>query len=175
MGKSKQILQVVDMLEKTHRWKAIVLLTDKLEDLWTTFKSLFKTIKAAGGLVENELEEVLWIFRRASWDLPKGKIDAGEKKKEAALREVEEETGITGLELGTKLPTTYHTYRTAKGKRILKKTYWYIMKAPKQTLIPQTEEDIELAVWKKSEEFKPEEETVYGNILDVYKAYLIDN
>ena len=175
-GKSKQLLQAIDMLEKTTRWEAVIYRTDDLKLMWKTFKSLFKVIKAAGGLIENPDQEVLWIYRRGSWDLPKGKIEKGEKKKEAAVREVQEETGIKEVAIVSKLPTTYHTYRLKSGKRILKKSYWYFMQAPKQSLVAQTEEDIELAEWRSSQTFKPTRAIAYGNIMDVFEGYLeMDN
>jgi len=173
-GKSKQILQAIDMLEKTTRWDAVVYRTSDIKTLWKTFKSLFKIIKAAGGLIENEHRELLWIYRRGSWDLPKGKIEKGEGKKEAAIREVQEETGINEVGIVRKLPTTYHTYRLKNGKRILKKSYWYLMHAPKQPLVAQTEEDIELAEWRSPDSFKPTRDIAYGNIMDVYEGYLAE-
>jgi len=171
-GKSKQLLQAIDMLEKTDRWMAVVYRYNDLKILWKTFKSLFKVIKAAGGVIENEDREVLWIFRRGSWDFPKGKIEKGEGKKAAAIREVQEETGINEVGIVSKLPTTYHTYRLRNGKRILKKSYWYFMHAPKQDLVAQTEEDIELAEWRSQETFTPNRSIAYGNIMDVYEGYL---
>jgi 8-oxo-dGTP pyrophosphatase MutT (NUDIX family) len=51
-------------------------------------------IKAGGGIVVNEQNEVLLIYRRGKWDLPKGKLDDGETIEECALREVKEETGL---------------------------------------------------------------------------------
>ena len=59
----------------------------------------FKVIKAAGGVVQNSQNKYLLIFRRGKWDLPKGKIDKGETIKNAATREVMEETGLHEIEL----------------------------------------------------------------------------
>ena len=56
-------------------------------------------IIAAGGLVTNKHNELLMIFRRAKWDLPKGKLDEGESIEACAVREVEEETGIKNISL----------------------------------------------------------------------------
>ena len=53
-----------------------------------------KKIIAAGGLVFNDKNELLMIFRRGKWDLPKGKLDEGEDIEDCAVREVKEETGL---------------------------------------------------------------------------------
>ena len=54
------------------------------------------------------------------WTLPKGKLDPGEGFEEAAVREVEEETGLA-CELGDELAST--TYTDAKGREKLVR-YW---------------------------------------------------
>ena len=102
-----------------------------------------KTImQAAGGLVFNEKNELLMIFRRGFWDLPKGKLDEGETIEQCAIREVQEETGLKNIKLVGFLTTTYHTYYY-KGQTILKPSHWYKMENwGNETLIPQTEEDI---------------------------------
>ena len=58
------------------------------------FQATFKVIEAAGGMVQNEPNEILFIFRHDKWDLPKGKIEEEKAKKWLALREVKEECGI---------------------------------------------------------------------------------
>src|SRR5215203_3325026 len=83
-------------------------------------------VQAAGGLVHTAGDHLLLIFRRGKWDLPKGKLDNGEDLKTCAVREVEEETGITGVHLQDLLAVTYHTYHE-KGQFLLKETYWYLM------------------------------------------------
>ena len=117
----------------------------------------------------NENNEILFIFRKGSWDLPKGKIDLGETKKEAAIREVMEETGVTNLELISKLGKTLHLFRTKSYKRAIKKSIWYNMTAQKQLLTPQIDEDIEIATWMTKEEFLSEPRKVYRSILEVIK------
>ncbi len=165
-GKVKQLLQVVDMLEKTQRFESVTIHAPDIKKLWKDFKSLFKKIKAAGGVVFNEKKEILVMFRRGFWDLPKGKIDPGETKKQAAVREVEEETGISNIKLGKKICRTLHTYQL-KEKRILKYSYWYKMTAPKTKLIPQMEEDIEKCEWMETRDFIKNCQPIYGNILEV--------
>lgn len=167
-GRSKFLLHHIDQLEKTKDPRAIIVYSDDLDALWDDFKNLFYVIKAAGGLVYNPNGKVLAIFRRNFWDLPKGKIDKGERKKQAAIREVMEETGIKNVVIEHKLTTTWHTYRDKnKGnQRVLKKTFWYRMSTSEQDLIPQVEEDIEKAVWVEPLDLK-EAKPIYKSILEV--------
>ncbi len=123
---------------------APVTLHDEAE--WSRFAQEFRIIHAAGGIVADENDEILMIFRYGCWDFPKGKVEAGEDWPTAALREVQEETGLHDITLQEPLPNTYHTY-SLHGAPILKITHWYAMLAPAQPLTPQTEEDISQAVW----------------------------
>lgn len=110
-------------------------------------RSIFIFIEAGGGAVFNENKEVLCIYRRGVWDLPKGKLDDGERIDECALREVEEETNVSGLQLGPLLLETWHIYEM-KGNWYLKKTTWFKMNtAYKEQLIPQAIEQIEAVEW----------------------------
>lgn len=169
-GKRKFLLNVIDQLEKTNRLEGIELRVVSLENAWEEFKELFKIVPAAGGVVFNEQNKVLFIFRRGFWDLPKGKIEKGEGTSEAALREVEEETGIHRLTLMNPVCTTWHTYRQ-NGKRILKPTSWFGMKATTTTLQLQHEEDIETAEWIAPEDFLVQPPgKVYRAIVDVVSA-----
>lgn len=171
VGKQKSLFHYIDLLEKHPKVDEIRLLATDLEELWSDFTGLYKIIEAAGGIVTNPKGEILFIYRMDWWDLPKGKIEKGESIESAAIREVEEETGCKNLTIGRKMLETYHTYKTGKGKRVLKKTYWFHMKAEQQELVPQTEEAIELAEWMSTESFFAEDRVVYRNILDVIEAY----
>lgn len=106
-------------------------------------------IQAGGGLIRNEKNDVLLIFRRNKWDLPKGKLDPGETIEECAIREVKEETGIKKVEIVNKITVTHHSY-FQDGIEIIKETHWFQMHAPSidnETLTPQLEEDIEKIEW----------------------------
>lgn len=170
-GRSKFFFHYIDMLEKTQRLNRVILLHPDVEELFTEFCKLFKILEAAGGLVFNQKEEALLIFRRGFWDLPKGKIDPGETIEQAAVREVQEETGIQQVTLGSAILTTYHTYKDKKDQRILKKTYWYEMQTSEERLAPQTEEDIEIAQWEHLSSFLARKPKVYQNILEVIQQW----
>jgi 8-oxo-dGTP pyrophosphatase MutT (NUDIX family) len=139
--------------------------SSNLKELFRDFCQFYKIIEAAGGLVFNEENKVLAILRNNIWDLPKGKIEKGETHEEAALREVEEETGLKNIKLKRFLTTTYHTYfDPRKNRKVLKISYWYEMKSKDKELSPQHEEGIELAEWIDLSELKAKK-PIYNNIL----------
>ena len=83
-------------------------------------------VRAAGGVVwrrspEDRLE-VLLVHRPRydDWSVPKGKLDPGEGHAEAALREVEEETGFR-CRLGPQLASTSYRDRRGRSKEV---RYW---------------------------------------------------
>jgi len=119
--------------------------------LFNAFRKHFSVIVAAGGIVRNEDDKMLLIFRRGKWDLPKGKLDKGESLQDCAVREVEEETGIRNTVLQEPHSITYHVYDEF-GKHILKETHWFNMKSPGvQKLSPQEEEQITAIEWVDEE------------------------
>ena len=85
-------------------------------------------IESAGGLVCNRYHHILLMFKRGKWDMPKGRIEEGQSREVAALREVQEEVGLQGSKLSIqgKLVSTWHTTSHQK-TRYLKKTHWYLM------------------------------------------------
>ena len=124
-----------------------ILWNDNFEKLKKAFYKHFSMVQAAGGVVKNEKDEILLIFRKGIWDLPKGKNDGNEIARECALREVKEETGLLKVKAVKKINTTYHTYHEF-GKYILKETEWFDMKATsQQNLTPQLEEGIQKIEW----------------------------
>lgn len=170
-GNKRFLLNYVDALEKGGRFDAITLFYPDFEKMKSDFQSLFQIIVAAGGCVFNSKGELLVIYRRKSWDLPKGKIDEGETPQIAAVREVQEETGVLNLSVSYEITQTWHTYR--QKKRILKHTYWYEMTTSDVNLIPQLEEDIEEARWVQPTAFLNNEDyQMYGNIRELVEACL---
>ncbi|MBI3140051.1 MAG: NUDIX hydrolase [Sphingobacteriales bacterium] len=150
--------------EKIH---AGVFVHSSLEELKKAVFKKFTLVKAAGGLVVNGKNEWLLIFRRGKWDLPKGKLDPGEKLEGCAVREVEEETGLHDIKLLSPLCITYHTYHEGT-KYILKESHWYQMRITgTQPLVPQTEEDILEAKWVKPAGLQEYLENTYPSVAEV--------
>ena len=151
-------------LAKIHKG---VFLHDDVDAVLKAFKKKFVLIQAAGGLVHTKKEELLLIFRRGKWDLPKGKLDINEKMEDCAVREVQEETGLAEAKIEKPLLITYHTYHE-DGKHILKESHWFLMKAEKQAnLLPQLEEDIEKCEWVAIDKLAPFMENTHASIMDV--------
>lgn len=134
--------------------------------IYTSICQQYDEINAAGGIIENEEDEVLMIFRNGKWDLPKGKQEEGEDIKMTARREVEEECGIRIRRFGKKVCVTDHTYEL-NGKKMLKHTYWYKMKTKKCLAFPQTEENITEVVWVKKENLSSFAVDSYPSIQEV--------
>jgi 8-oxo-dGTP diphosphatase len=84
------------------------------------------TVEAAGGVVmrptRDDDVEVLVVHRPRynDWTLPKGKLERGESHEHAAVREVEEETGVR-CELGAELPSHRYIDRNGRDKVV---RYW---------------------------------------------------
>ncbi|NOT52931.1 MAG: NUDIX domain-containing protein [Chitinophagaceae bacterium] len=141
-------------------------------DLAELKKALFKKftlVQAGGGAVQNEKKELLLIFRRGKWDLPKGKLDSQEKLEDCAIREVEEETGLQNVQLVTPLTITYHTYHEG-ARYILKESHWYMMKVNgEQKLVPQTDEGIDEIKWVKPADLEQYLNHSFPSVVDVLK------
>ncbi len=170
INSKKEIPQYIDLLKSDAKIENITLFNKNIEKLQNMFGSLFSNIEAAGGLVYNNENHLLFIFRRNKWDLPKGKIDENETPQQAAIREVAEETGLKNTSITKLLTHTYHTY-TQNGTDILKKTYWYIMKNnTDQVLIPQYEEEISEVKWVCPRNLEIIRNNTYNSIIDVLSA-----
>ncbi len=165
-GQKKHLINYIDKLEKSTEDIGIVLLTERPKRLYKVLRSLFKPVKAAGGLVLNEANEILFIYRMGHWDLPKGKKDKGETMRETALREVAEEVGLQ-CQIFAKLPPTRHAYRLKDGRRVLKKTNWYKMKRMSGEVVLQTEESIVDYQWITKQEFLLDSFDSYQSIRDL--------
>jgi len=157
------ILELLQKMEK-EKLEIVYLYYIDIEMLFENFTKNFLVVKAAGGIVKNSKAAILFIYRNDKWDLPKGKIEKNEKFKEAAIREVEEETGVQNLQIEKPLENTYHIY-IYKTEKVFKITYWFEMKTDfKGAVHPQLEEGITKVEWLNSEQLPKIYENTYANI-----------
>ncbi len=165
------LMQLIQDLKNLTKKGAVVLTNDfdKTKDITL---SLFNIIEAAGGIVENEKGELLFIFRRGKWDLPKGKIEPGESPQIAAVREIEEETGVTGLQFNKKISETYHYYE-GWGKELLKISHWFHFYCQNNVITaPQIEEDIEEIRWFSKKDLSIPLANTYATIKLLIDSFL---
>ena len=149
---------------------SLTVLCDDCKAAFERFASEFVYVEAAGGVVADDAQNVLMIYRRERWDLPKGHIDAGEDALTAAVREIEEETGVSGLKFVTELCNTLHAYNVY-GKWELKRTYWFGFETLQTATQPQTEEDIQTAQWCSAVEVDENLKKSYPTIREVIYEY----
>ncbi|HZH63925.1 MAG TPA: NUDIX domain-containing protein [Flavisolibacter sp.] len=160
---------MVQQLEHKDYYAGVFLHPD-LPELLALFESQLTVIIAAGGLVYTQAHEILLIFRKGKWDLPKGKVDQGEGLEACALREIEEETGAIHLQIGRPLQVTYHTYRE-KDLHILKESHWFLIEAnEKSPLQPQIQEDISACEWVSIERLAGYMGNMHASVVDVMEA-----
>ena len=128
------------------------------------FLKKLPNVIAGGGKVFNDNGEILFIYRNDKWDLPKGKAERKETIEETSIREVEEETGVKGLEIKKLLDTTYHIFKR-NGRYKIKITYWFEMKTSYSgNLHPQQNEGITKVAWLNKKETEKALENSYANI-----------
>src|SRR5690606_10344381 len=165
--KGVNIEQLVDKVSKGQK-EQYYLYYPNGELLLQKFKKKVEVVVAAGGLVRNEKNEILFIKRNGKWDLPKGRVEDNEKIEDAAIRETEEETGVKNLKIIRPLKVTYHFFNR-NDKLKLKETYWFEMKTDYNGVLkPETAEGIKKAVWKKKKKWDKTLEKSYANIKELF-------
>lgn len=162
----------LDLLENTSVTELNVY-GENIDEIWQEFQKLFRIIEAAGGLVINPEDDMLFIRRLGKWDLPKGKMEKGESREESAVREIEEETGLRDVELVQFINTTYHIYIERNGDKILKCTHWFEMNFNgEDTSKPQIEEGITEVAWKNTTQIEDEVfQSTFQNIKLIVKEF----
>lgn len=157
-------------LLKTNNLDLIILSPDD-KKLIETFESNYELRLAAGGWVWNEKNELLMISREDHWDIPKGHLDEGETLEECAIREVEEETGVSSLDIISKMGVSRHIYEY-KSRMVLKVTHWFKMKSMVEAkLVPQTEEGIEKVQWVNVSKVEDYLQLSWDSLYEFYKKH----
>ncbi|TBN05566.1 NUDIX domain-containing protein [Hyunsoonleella flava] len=160
----KVVLRNVIRKLNTSSTKEAYLVHKNEKKLLNKFLKKAPVVIAGGGKVYNKEGKVLFIFRNGKWDLPKGKTEKKESIEETAMREVEEETGVTKLKIVKPLETTYHIFKR-RGRYRIKITYWFEMKTSfKGKLYPEEKEGITKVKWLGKKKIKKAMENSYANI-----------
>jgi 8-oxo-dGTP pyrophosphatase MutT (NUDIX family) len=169
--------QIISRIESAKSPTDFYILNQKVDSVWNYFKSQFVEIPAAGGLVKKADGSLLFIKRLGVWDLPKGKIEKRETPELAAIREVEEECGLSGLQIIRQLDSTFHIYRspylTFPKNLVLKETKWFLMSySGDENPVPQVEENIEEVAWFAPDELKQVYSNTYLSLCDFLQKSL---
>jgi 8-oxo-dGTP pyrophosphatase MutT (NUDIX family) len=159
-----------DFLDKLRNDSKTICITCPEDDCKEFFYSKFRLIKAAGGIVRNDENDILIIKRNGIWDLPKGKVEPDEKVLDAAVREVSEECGISNIVASDLFDVTCHIYDTY-GFWALKETHWFLMKANESDFVPQREEGIEEVRWASKDFINKIKGNTYPLIFDLLSKY----
>ena len=165
-------ISIKEIIKKLKIHDEVFLYYPDKKKLLKEFKEKLVTIKATGGIVTNKKNQILFIYRKGKWDLPKGKMEKNESKKESALREVIEETGVKKLKIINFFSTTFHLIKV-KREYFLKETHWYTMKTKYEgKLKPQKSEGIISAKWKTYDEALEIKKKTFRNIAIILTKYL---
>ena len=161
------------IVKKVETSKYVAVVTPSPELAFEALRAEFKWVEAAGGVVTNVAGDLLMIHLRDRWDLPKGHVESGESSREAALREVEEETGIRAEAVGDEpLVCTYHTYNTY-GAWELKRTTWWAMHSEGGKPKAQSEEGITSVEWCERATLRDRLKTTYPTIKRLVERYVL--
>ena len=172
LDKYQQIKELYNDFFTSNPQNIHVIFCSEIKKCWDLICEDFFVIEAAGGCVLNEKGELLVILRHEKWDLPKGKVEDSEIVEDAAIREVEEETGVKLLKIIKTLPSTYHLYKL-NSKRVIKKTYWFEMQLINNTeFVPQLEEGITEVKWIKPQYLDEVLKNTYSSIVPLFQRYM---
>ena len=164
---TQELYKIIADFQADTKMHAINIYGPDIKHIWKIFRIYFTEVGAAGGLVKHTSGRFLFIEKKGKLDLPKGHIEPGEKAEACALREVSEETGISGHKIVKPLLPSYHTY-TWEGISYLKKTSWFLMEYSGTMITePQVKEGITKVEWLLPEEISRIKSTAWLSLTDL--------
>jgi 8-oxo-dGTP pyrophosphatase MutT (NUDIX family) len=105
---------------------------------------------SAGGIVIKKVPEGIKVLlikdRFGRWTWPKGHLEQGETLEEAALREIEEETGISDLKIISEAGTQKYSF-LEKGVEVDKIVQVFLVESKGDAVIKVQTEEISDAAW----------------------------
>ncbi len=163
-----------EIKKKQKNKKRLILKSKNIEKDWGSLLvtlNKFDLVIASGGIIQNNLNESLFIYRNGYWDLPKGKVEKNEKLVYAAKREIFEECGLKNLEYNSFIAKTHHIYfENGQGK--LKETNWFSFYShDSQILKPQLEEGITEIKWVQKKYLQFYLNKSFSSIRELFKYF----
>jgi 8-oxo-dGTP pyrophosphatase MutT (NUDIX family) len=170
---TKELYKLISNFQQNKNIMSLNIYGTDIKHIWKIFRIYFTEVEAAGGLVKHTSGKYLFIEKKGKWDLPKGHIENGETSAECALREVNEECGISGHKIINSLEPSYHTY-SWEGISYLKKTNWFLMSYD-GTIIsqPQTNEGITKVEWLLPDEISKIKVGAWLSLSDIINSSIL--
>jgi 8-oxo-dGTP pyrophosphatase MutT (NUDIX family) len=170
---TKELYKLIADFQADKSIQSINVYCSDITHLWKIFRIYFSEVGAAGGLVKHTSGRYLFIEKKGRLDLPKGHIEPGEEPETCALREVEEECGISGHTIVKVIPPSYHTY-SWEGISFLKKTHWFLMKYDgKMITEPQIEEGITKVEWLFPDELNIIKSNAWLSLMEIINSSVL--
>jgi 8-oxo-dGTP pyrophosphatase MutT (NUDIX family) len=170
---TNELYRIISDFQSDPKFQAINIYGPDIKHIWKIFRIYFTEVGAAGGLVRHTSGRYLFIEKKGKLDLPKGHIEPGEEAETCALREVGEESGISGHSIVKPLMPSYHTY-TWEGISYLKKTSWFLMQYNGEMVKePQVKEGITRIEWLFPEEISKIKRSAWMSLMDMINTSIL--
>jgi len=170
---TKELYKIISDFQSDTTISSINIYGPNIKHIWKIFRIYFTEVGAAGGLVRHTSGKFLFIEKKGKLDLPKGHMEPGEEPEACALREVNEECGISGHTIVKSLQPSYHTY-SWEGISYLKKTNWFLMQYDGTMIIePQVREGITKVEWLLPDEISKIKIRAWLSLMDLINTSIL--